>query len=309
MDFPNIDLYGLAAFDAIRRTGSITQAALELNLAQSTLSNRLRRLRSQLDDPLFIRTAAGMQPTPFAEDIGARISDALAMIDGGLRNRKDFDPGREARTFTILMTPVTEVQLVPLVVDRCAVEAPGMNFTTRALPDKETENALREGVADLAIGYFPDISQSLKQRHVVNSDYVCVVSKNHPTIGDTISREQFLGSRYAIADVRGTGHHAVELALQRAGVATNIVARVSNFLSLSLIVASSTLIATIPGMLANTMQHAADIKVLRHPLDLPTPEVRQFWHDRVHRDPAHVWLRGILSDLYRSLPNKMESPA
>ena len=301
MDYPDIDLNGLAAFDAIRRTGSVTQAAIELNVAQSTLSNRLRRLRAQLGDPLFVKTSEGMLPTPFAAEIGSRITGALALIDRGLKSKDSFDPLRETRRFTIVMTGITEVLLLPALLERCKAEAPGMSFTTQSLPDHETEDALKSGVADIAIGFFPEISDGLIQRLIMESDYACIAAEDHPTIGDTLSRAEFLSARYAIAEAKGTGHQAVERALQREGVAHRIGARVSGFLPLPMIVAASEMIATVPRPLADIMRDAARIKVLPHPLDLPTLQIRQFWHERFHQDPGNIWLRGILGELYESI--------
>ena len=301
MNYPDIDLNGLAAFDAIRRTGSVTQAALELDLAQSTLSNRLRRLRAQLGDTLFIKTADGMLPTPFAEEIGGQISEALSLIDRGLRSRQRFDPQCEERRFTIIMTDLTEVLLLPLLLEHCKTEAPGLSFTTEALSDHDTEEALKAGAADVAIGFFPGISGGLIQRHVMQSEYACIAARNHPTMGDTISRRQFLAARYAIADAKGTGHRVIEQTLQNEGVSQRIGARVSGFLPLPLIVAASDMIATVPRPLAEMMRETADIKILPHPLDLPKLQVQQFWHERFHQDPGNHWLRGVLGDLYKPI--------
>ena len=302
MDYPDIDLNALAAFAAIRRTGSVTQAAIELNLAQSTLSNRLRRMRAQLGDPLFIKTADGMIPTPFAAQLGSRITDALALIDGGLKSKDQFNPSKEYRRFTIIMTNITELLLVPALLERCKVEAPGLSFATISLSDHDTEIALQAGDADVAIGFFPEISNRLMQRHVMQGEYACIVARNHPAIGDTISRAEFLSARHAIAEAKGTGHHVVELMLQREGVAERIGARLSGFLPLSMIVAASDMVATVPKQLADIVCDVANIKVLLHPLDLPVLQIKQFWHERFHHDPGNVWLRGLLAELYESIP-------
>jgi len=57
----------LRLFDALFATGSVTKAAEKLGQSQPTISIWLARLRKELDDPLFIRSAEGMLPTPRAE--------------------------------------------------------------------------------------------------------------------------------------------------------------------------------------------------------------------------------------------------
>ncbi|MFN3628027.1 MAG: LysR family transcriptional regulator, partial [Parvibaculum sp.] len=63
MNLRRIDLNLLTVFDAIMAEGSITRAAARLGMTQPALSNALTRLRRQMDDPLFIRSADGMEPT------------------------------------------------------------------------------------------------------------------------------------------------------------------------------------------------------------------------------------------------------
>ena len=54
----------LAVFDEIYKTRSVTRAGENLGLAQTSVSLALGRLRRQFNDPLFVRTADGMVPTP-----------------------------------------------------------------------------------------------------------------------------------------------------------------------------------------------------------------------------------------------------
>ena len=58
-----LDLNLLLVFDALMQEGNLTRAALRLHLSQSTVSNALARLRQQLGEELFQRTARGMTPT------------------------------------------------------------------------------------------------------------------------------------------------------------------------------------------------------------------------------------------------------
>ncbi len=158
-----------------------------------------------------------------------------------------------------------------------------------------------DGEADIAIGYFPEVSPTLMQRHILDTEYVCIAARNHPTIGETLTRKQFLGARYALAEARGTGHHALELALQKEGVAGQIDVRVSGFLALPLIVAASDLIASMPWQLAQFMRDSARIKLMPQPLKLPGFEIRQFWHPRYQHDQGNIWLRNFLGELYKPI--------
>src|SRR5579859_2613039 len=60
----HIDLNLLRVFQAIVEERSLTRAGERLALSQPAVSYSLGRLRTLFDDPLFVRTRSGMQPTP-----------------------------------------------------------------------------------------------------------------------------------------------------------------------------------------------------------------------------------------------------
>ena len=82
----------LRLLDALFATGSVTKAAEKLGQSQPTISIWLARLRKELDDPLFIRSAEGMLPTPRAEALIGTARQALEMLRRLAELRTDFDP-------------------------------------------------------------------------------------------------------------------------------------------------------------------------------------------------------------------------
>ena len=67
-----MDLNLYSVFIEIMRHGSVSKAADALNLTQPAASNALARLRTQMGDPLFVRTRGGMLPTHFDISASAR---------------------------------------------------------------------------------------------------------------------------------------------------------------------------------------------------------------------------------------------
>src|SRR5690606_32154619 len=65
-DMPH-DLNFLYLVDALYREGSVSAAARRLDLTQPAASHALNRLRARFGDPLFVRSGAGMTPTPTGE--------------------------------------------------------------------------------------------------------------------------------------------------------------------------------------------------------------------------------------------------
>ena len=75
---PNLSL--LMAFDAVMRTGSVTAAAQDLALTQSTISRLLQSLEAQLGQTLFLRQKKRLIPTEIAGRYHRDIGQALDLI-------------------------------------------------------------------------------------------------------------------------------------------------------------------------------------------------------------------------------------
>ncbi|TPK96035.1 MULTISPECIES: LysR family transcriptional regulator [unclassified Mesorhizobium] len=78
----------LKTFLAVARTRNVTRAAREVNLAQSSVSDQIQALETELGASLFTRSRQGLTLTPagealkpYAEDLLALADDARAAID------------------------------------------------------------------------------------------------------------------------------------------------------------------------------------------------------------------------------------
>src|SRR4026207_1757912 len=89
MNVRDVDLNLLRVFDAVLHENGVTPAAARLGLTQPAgsnapagrpppaSSNALARLRKLFGDPLFVRTPAGMDATPFARELAEPVRQAL----------------------------------------------------------------------------------------------------------------------------------------------------------------------------------------------------------------------------------------
>src|SRR5690606_19505199 len=102
-DMPH-DLNFLYLVDALYREGSVSAAARRLDLTQPAASHALNRLRARFGDPLFVRSGAGMTPTPTGERMARGAARALALIRSDVLEEPRFDPGQSERRFTVGMT-------------------------------------------------------------------------------------------------------------------------------------------------------------------------------------------------------------
>ena len=92
MDLHGIDLNLLVAFDALMSERSVTKAGRRIGRTQPAMSAALARLRSLLDDELFVRSQSGLQPTPRAIELSLPLGRALEDIQRTLGYTQQFDP-------------------------------------------------------------------------------------------------------------------------------------------------------------------------------------------------------------------------
>ena len=88
----------LRLFEEVYRTHSLTRAAENLGQEQPTVSIWLGKLRRYYGDPLFVRTAGGMQPTPRADALIGPVRDALDLLRKVAGQESAFDPATSTRT-------------------------------------------------------------------------------------------------------------------------------------------------------------------------------------------------------------------
>src|SRR5262252_526186 len=101
MSLRELNLNDLIALDALLGERHVTRAAARLHLTQSAMSHALRRLREVLGDPLLVRSASGLVPTPRGQRLARAVRVALDEIDGALRDEVGFVPATSHRTFKV----------------------------------------------------------------------------------------------------------------------------------------------------------------------------------------------------------------
>jgi DNA-binding transcriptional LysR family regulator len=291
------DMELLAVFEEIYSSGSITRAAENLGMAQPTASIALARLRRHFGDPLFIRTPRGMEPTPHALEILADVRAATAALHSALRHKKEFAPQDSEREFKICMTDISEIVLLPRLLNHLKQVAPAIRIdATTISPD--TPMQLASGEVDLAVGFMPHLEAGFYQQKLFDQNFVCLLAGDHPRIADTLTRKAFLNEGHVLIKSSGTGHSIVEKSLHAKGIQRRIVLRVPSFLGVARIVAQTECIATVPQRFGSAMVQQENIKMLPPPVKLPDFSVKQHWHERFHADPANQWLRMVVAQLF-----------
>jgi len=294
----DVDLKLLMILDEVYKTGSVSRAAANIGMTQPSISIALAKLRNIFNDPLFVRTSRGMEPTPHALAVMKPVREATALLRSTLGQQVVFDPLKSTRAFRIAMADISQVVMLPDLMTYLEAEAPSVAIDILHI-SQETPRALESGDADLAIGFMPQLMAGFYQQTLFEQRFVCLARKDHPRVRSKLTPAQFLAEAHIEVITPGTGHHqVVERAFRKQRIARRIALHVPNYLGVGLIVANTDLLVIVPERVAEILSRENRVKVVACPIALPSYQVKQHWHERYVGDPANMWLRSAISRLF-----------
>lgn len=297
MDLKQIDLNLLVVFHQLMVERSVSHAAEVLSVTQPAISNALRRLRKLLGDELFIRTPHGMEPTPLAQELAEPVAYALDVVKDALNRERSFDPRTAKRTFTLALTDIGEVYMLPRLAALLHESAPGIVVNTVRNSSDSLREQLERGQVDLAVGLLPDLAGGFFRQRLFRQGYVCAFRQGHPlATGKPVSIEEFTAAEHAVVLVAGTGHGEIDRLMRRKGIDRQVRVTVPHFIAVGHILASSDLVATLPERFVERICQPFGLASTRHPVKLPLHTIDLYWHAKVHKDPANQWMRRLIYD-------------
>ena len=295
----NLDIDWLNVFVEVYKTQSVSRAAERLGIAQANASIALAKLRRHFGDQLFSRTSRGMEPTPYARQIHPDVLASLEMLNRLVEaHGPRFDPSTAERQFRISMTDISEIVVLPTLVNRLRRVAPGVIVEAEHI-SIESPRRLESGEIDLAVGFMPQLEAGFYQQTLFQQDFVCLAARDHPRIRAKPTRRAFLAEGHIVVTTSGTGHAIVEKVLAQQGMERRVLLKVPSFLGVARLVARTELLVIVPRRLGDTLARHEDVRVLEPPVTLPPFAVKQHWHERFHADAGNAWLRATLAELLR----------
>jgi DNA-binding transcriptional LysR family regulator len=230
---------------------------------------------------------------------------ALATIEEALNASQVFDPQRSKRVLRVHLSDIGEARFLPELVLVLQRMAPGMRLEARPVPHDQIGAALDNGQLDLAIGFLPEVSDTLHQP-LLSDRYVVLMRQGHPVAKRWGQLQKKAG---AFPDAT----HALLAELEFAAVRTHadtlrilelmhwqhrLRLTVSHFLSLPGIVRSSDLAVLMPRNFAQGFAQAGELAIIEPDLPLRDFTVSMHWSARFDKDPCLQWLRAATAQLF-----------
>lgn len=304
----NVDLNLLKSLQALLTEQHVGKAAERMNISQSAMSHTLARLRKTFDDPLFIRTSKGLEPTGKALEVSDKLSILLIEIDH-LFERSEFNPAKAQHRFCLQTHDFISATHLPKVFADIRLKAPGIIFDITTITDN-TYSQLESGKVDLVIGAGIQAKSKFMQRGLCEEELVCLLDKNHPALNNWNTKAIFQFphiklsvlderddpiSQYAKINQTGSEKIASEKIASEKIAARKIGLHTQTLHMQPYVISGTQLIAFVPKSVADIGVKLFDLTIRPIPFDVPTLPIRAIWHERSQQNPIHQWIREQLA--------------
>ncbi len=190
---PHLEIRHLRLIKAISETGSITGAALKLNLTQPALSHQLVDLEERLETPLFVRTKKKMILTRAGEKVlslAHKMLDELNSVELEIMKMVHGEVG----AVRIGTTCVFSYHWLPRVMKHFQLLFPKVEIELKTSLDVLAD--IKEGRLDLVITSIQKDCAGLMKKPIFSDEVVTVMLKSDKLAAKIfLNLEDFRGSR------------------------------------------------------------------------------------------------------------------
>ena len=298
----SFNLNTLPILREILRQGSVSKAAIALNVSQPALSGALKQLRHQFNDELVVRTHGGMKLTPRAEAILTPLEDALAAVQKLIAPSEDHTVSAPT-VFKIATNDhimnILGGSLVHLLMREKINLMP--HFLSAGGHSREQ---LLNGSIDCVI--LPRLAMvgshvsardfdSLNSELLLSEALVGIGRRDDQELANGLSLEEYLNRPHVTFAIDADRHISVEQAfLASNSLKKKDIIRFSSYSAMLGVVASTDCIALVPASLARFAVNLFDLQTFTPPLAFPPLEWTMVWHRRADNDQKLFQCRTIL---------------
>ena len=306
-----IDLNLLVYLDVLLRECNVTQAANQLGLSQPAMSNGLRRLRDLFNDPLLVRTSDGMTPTARALELEPLVRDILSGVERAIQPTAEFDPTDAKQVIRVMASDYAESTLFPAVMQTLRERAPGLTLDVMTPSDVSFLDVER-GKIDLVINRFDQMPQSFHQITLWTDTFTCLMNRDNPIL-ERFDLDSYLAASHIWVSKTGMGVGVgvdpddvqrlgwVDHALDAMGKKRNIRVFTRHYQAAMTLAEQNDLIVTLPTRATWLKKDDPGVVVRDCPFDVPPLELKMAWSPLLQHNPAHRWIRQLITQIARDL--------
>jgi LysR family transcriptional regulator, nod-box dependent transcriptional activator len=281
----------LPILHAVLKHRNLTQAAAELHVTQSAVSNSLKQLREHFGDELLVKDGRKLRLTQKGAALIEPLERALGAVQDVVASAR-FDPQTARRRFRIATADYVMAVTAPQMARILGEEAPRVSVQMTTARGRSTGD-LRVETIDMIITPWQVIETALygdpKLRNefafepLAQEPFVCLAREDDEAFRRGLSVEEYLARPHASFHLDLDVHASLEHGyLFQHGLKQFDRIQTSDF----------TLLA--PRSVARIAARGLPLQIAPCPLPIPDLELFMVWSLRRDHDPEFAWLKTLV---------------
>jgi DNA-binding transcriptional LysR family regulator len=247
-----VTLVQLRVIDAVRRHGSVTAAAKELNYTQPSISHQLSRLETQLGARVVQKAGRGIRLTPAGRLLAERAAEIIGRVESATTELAELVGLNSGRVRLAGFNSVMS-SLVPEAAMVLARQHPGLELGLTDTHPEEALELLRAGQVEVALIFRYDDTapedDSIHLTHLIDDPLYLLSTDGGTELTD------HSGTPW-IAGCERCRRHLVEMC-QSAGFSPRLAYTTDDMVVMQSLVAAGMGVTTIPGLALRAHRHPA----------------------------------------------------
>lgn len=266
-DLKKFDLNLLVIFECIYQHLSISKAAETLYITPSAVSQSLQRLRTQLNDPLFIRSGKGITPTVTGINLHHHLEENLNSLEQTLSIMHSCTLKKKFIIYSpqnIITAGVMNLVHYLRQVSNIEIEHHDILMSVDT-----AEDLLAYRKADLIVTLSPVINRSIVCTPFKTIESVLACSGNHPRINEFSTIEQILEEQFTLFLSEDPGIKSFQSSANAFLTNRKIGFYSDSLISITHIIATSDIIGLLPKEIYEFYAPIFNLKKINIKIDLP----------------------------------------
>jgi LysR family transcriptional activator of mexEF-oprN operon len=295
----DLDLNLLRVFVVVADSGSVTSAASHLYLTQPAVSAALRRLTETIGAPLFARQGRGLVLTSRGSRLLSVVRPHLgALVDAAL-SPAAFDPETSDRTLRLGLSDTTEVWLLPVLLRILEKEAPRMRIIALPVQFRTVGEAIATRRVDAAVTVADELPSSVRRKALFTGGFVCLFDPRHARVKKPLTESDYFAHDHVIVSYNGDLRGVIEDVFHKT---RRVRCSVSSFSNLGAIIDGTSLLATVPALVADQIRVAQPhLRTAKLPFPVAGSAMELLWSAADDDDPAGRFLREKIAAIAKTV--------